>query len=93
MAMAKKTTEETRAEAKAKGIEVTVSTEPKGATGEVAPLPGAPSRTALKAITEATAKAGVTLHVHEPKPGTGTVTFLSREKDLLEDDDGSGVVE
>lgn len=92
MAMAKKTTEEIPAEARAAGIEVTVSTKAEGTTGEVTPPPGVPKRTVLEAITEATAKAGVTLHVHEPKPGTGTVTFMSREKDPLEDDDGSGVV-
>jgi hypothetical protein len=37
-------------------------------------------KTAMEAITEATAKAGVTLHVIEPKPGTGTVTFLAKRK-------------
>jgi hypothetical protein len=52
------------------------------------------TKTAMEAIRAATERLGVTLHVIESRPGSGTVTFLhKREEELLEDDDGSGAVE
>jgi hypothetical protein len=52
------------------------------------------TKTALEAMKEAAAKAGITMDVIEPEQGSGTVTFLrKREEELLEDDDGSGAVE
>ena len=46
-------------------------------------------------VKAAAEKAGVPVTTVEPKPGSGTVTFLASRppEDPLEDDDGSGAVE